>query len=39
MLNLDKLIGLFIFAIAIVAFYRWVSRDTGKQDKDQSSRW
>ncbi len=39
MSNLGSLISLFVFAISIFAFYRWMSDDIGTENRKSESRW
>jgi hypothetical protein len=39
MSNLGSLISLFVFAIGIFAFYRWMSDGIGTENRKSESRW
>ena len=39
MSSLGSLISLFVFAMGIFAFYRWMSDDIGTENRTSESRW
>lgn len=39
MSNLGSLISLFVFAIGIFVFYRWMSDGIGTENRKSESRW